>query len=263
MLIPSSSHELMQFLCHRTDWKYETRREERPRIQRTVGEFIASHSGYEKSEYWRKIAEQSNDTPVGVILSSLLTFVVFLREKTQDPRIFSNDAVLYYEELRRRFPDLGFCSSPVEGLRLVRSTSVQYINTVKMTLDNCCAIGGKGTNPAHPSYSNDLARLEAASAPTARGYKLIALLYCMSESGQNLMPFLSSPAFEPNIALSVDGLPCVSRHLKQPRGINDVHLPQKTDAGIWMIPFMHGVRNVKEMHFLHSLQKAHGTLRNI
>eukprot|EP00814_Leptocylindrus_danicus_P019186 CAMPEP_0116031566 /NCGR_PEP_ID=MMETSP0321-20121206/17632_1 /TAXON_ID=163516 /ORGANISM="Leptocylindrus danicus var. danicus, Strain B650" /LENGTH=599 /DNA_ID=CAMNT_0003506799 /DNA_START=76 /DNA_END=1875 /DNA_ORIENTATION=- len=206
MLIPSSSHELMQFLCHRTDWKYETRREERPRIQRTVGEFIASHSGYEKSEYWRKIAEQSNDTPVGVILSSLLTFIVFLREKTQDPRIFSNDAVLYYEELRRRFPDLGFCSSPVEGLRLVRSTSVQYINTVKMTLDNCCAIGGKGTSPAHPSYSNDLARLEAASAPTARGYKLIALLYCMSESGQNLMPFLSSPAFEPNIALSVDGL---------------------------------------------------------
>ena len=240
--LPSSAHKLVQYLSNPENWDKnlnKAKRKDRLRIEETVEEFISSHSEYEKSNYWRETATECNDTPVGMILSSLMIFLVFLREKTQDPRTFlSRYSRLYYEELRRRFPNLGFCSCPKKGLKETRFSSSQFRNTVITTADNCCAIDGKGSRRVNPLYSSDLVRCGAASAPTARGYRLLALIYCMKESGKRSKSFLSSPAFEPNIALDAKGLPKVSTQAAKSEGINGVYLPHRGDAGRWNIPYI-------------------------
>ena len=155
-----------------------------------INEFIAYQTQQDPTQDWssNKTWEATGD-PMGRFLAIFSFWAVWKKVPTLSLLTLQAKDIRYaYEDLYRRFPHWTTHRSPAEGINFLKNRSPVY----RDALNNLCRIFVNRTadiQRAHPLFLSDCRRFRECMAPTPTGYRNVALIYTLHESGARGIAF--------------------------------------------------------------------------
>ena len=195
--------EMLQRL-QETPTAYGTRRDKQAhnRMENIVNEFLAYQAKQDSTRDWttKEAWEDTNDG-MGCFLAAFILWAMWKRRPTLGYlTLMAKDMKAAYTEARKRFP--GWCElvDPAEGVQYVKKRSVAYTTALKSL--NRIFIGRTAdVKRANPMFLSDIRRFRDCMTPNPAGFRNVALLYVMHETGARGIAFTrggtGSPRYNP------------------------------------------------------------------
>ena len=169
------------------------------RLENMVDEFLAYQTEQDPTKDWSdcKSWEDTNDG-MGCFLSTYLLWAMWKKSSTLGYlTLMAHDMRSAYSEARRRFPSWCDIVNPSQGLQYVKERSVAYTATLKSI--KRILIGRLiDVKRANAMFLSDIRRFRDCMPPTATGFRDVALLYTMYETGARGITFTKCFPHEPH-----------------------------------------------------------------
>ena len=169
------------------------------RMVRIVDEFLAFQTEQDPTKDWSDGNSWGDaNNGFGCFFSAFLLWAMWKRVPTLGYLcIMAHDMKAAYIEIRDRFPGWSSHANPSRGLQELKDHSSAFTATLK-SIKRIFIGKIVDVKRANPMFLSDIRRFRECMSPTPVGFRNVALLYTMHESGARGITFTKSFALQPH-----------------------------------------------------------------